>query len=157
VPPGPQTGSGTAEDVPGEADVGGSIELTDDSYLCPYTVVIDSDEKLPYTFLGIRSDARAGGRVLAVPLMRRGLRTGDYSLRGYESRVAVERKSPQDVYGTIGRRRECFQRELARLNEMDFAAVVVEADWETILCNPPEWSRLRPKVVYRSVLAWQQR
>jgi ERCC4-type nuclease len=120
-------------------------------------VVIDSDEKLPYTFLGIKSDARAGGRVLAVPLMRRSLRTGDYSLRGYESRVAVERKSLQDLYGTLGRRRACFERELARLNEMEFACVVVEANWETILCDPPERSQLRPKVVYRSVLAWQQR
>jgi hypothetical protein len=120
-------------------------------------VVIDADEKLPYTFLGIRSDARAGGRVLAVPLMRRSLRTGDYSLRGYEARVAVERKSLQDLYSTLGRRRACFERELVRLNEMDFAAVVVEADWETVLRDPPERSQLRPKVVYRSVLAWQQR
>jgi hypothetical protein len=120
-------------------------------------VVIDSDEKLPYTFLGIKSDARAGGRVLAVPLMRRGLRTGDYSLRGFEARVACERKSAADLYSTIGQRRACFERELARLNEMDFAAVVVEADWETLLREPPERSRLRPKVVYRSILAWQQR
>jgi hypothetical protein len=89
--------------------------------------------------------------------MRRGLRTGDYSLRGYEARVAVERKSLQDVYHTLGQRRACFQRELARLNEMDFAAVVVEASWEAILRDPPERSRLRPKVVYRSVLAWGQR
>src|SRR5262245_32131111 len=122
VPPGAQAGPGAAEDVSGQVDAGGTIEVADDRFLCPYTVVIDSDEKLPYTFLGIKSDARAGGRVLAVPLMRRGLRTGDYSLRGYESRVAVERKSPQDLYGTIGGRRACFQRELARLNEMEFAA-----------------------------------
>jgi hypothetical protein len=89
--------------------------------------------------------------------MRRGLRTGDYSLRGYEARVAVERKSLQDVYHTLGQRRACFERELARLNEMEFAAVVVEASWEAILREPPGRSRLRPKVVYRSVLAWGQR
>jgi hypothetical protein len=40
---------------------------------------------------------------------------------------------------------------------MTFAAVVVEADWEKILKHPPDFSRLNPKTIFRSVIAWQQR
>jgi hypothetical protein len=39
---------------------------------------------------------------------------------------------------------------------MVFAAVVVEAEWSTILHQPPEESRLSPKIVFRSVITWQQ-
>jgi hypothetical protein len=47
--------------------------------------------------------------------------------------------------------------ELKRLSEMRAAFVVVEAGWHTILTAPPERSRLLPKTVFRSVIAWQQR
>jgi ERCC4-type nuclease len=140
-----------------EAEAEATISVAEDCYVCPYTIVIDSREQRPFLFTGIRSDARCGGRVLAVPLVRRGLVSGDYSLEGYESRVACERKSLADLYSTLGQGRKRFQRELERLNKMDFAAVVVEASWETIVRDPPPRSKLRPKTVYRSVLAWGQR
>src|SRR5262249_3558510 len=94
---------------------------------------------------------------LVVPTKVVHLRTGDYTIEGFESRVACERKGAADLYGTLGQRRRPFEAELDRLNNMDFAAVVVRADWETILREPPPTSKLRPKSVFRSVLAWQQR
>jgi hypothetical protein len=33
---------------------------------------------------------------------------------------------------------------------------VIEADWQTLLHDPPANSRLSPKVIFRSVIAWQQ-
>ena len=62
-----------------------------------------------------------------------------------------------DLFATLGQDRERFERELTRLAEMTFAAVVVEADWDKILKHPPEFSRLNPKTIFRSVIAWQQR
>ena len=50
-----------------------------------------------------------------------------------------------------------FQKELARLASFECAAVVIEAGWDEIPRRPPEWSKLAPKVVFRSILAWQQR
>ena len=53
--------------------------------------------------------------------------------------------------------RDRFERELERLSAMDWAAVVVEATLETIVRDPPPYSELSPKTVYRSLLAWSVR
>jgi hypothetical protein len=78
-------------------------------------------------------------------------------VRGWETRVAVERKSLADLFSTIGQGRERFVRELERLAEYDFATVVVEAEISTILTAPPPHTQLSPKTVTRSVRTWQQR
>lgn len=127
----------------------------DATFPCP--VVVDTREQAPFTFGGLRTDARDGARPLAVELVRAGLSSGDYSLLGFEQRVAVERKGLADLFGTLGQGRERFERELQRLTGYAYAAVVVEADWATVLTAPPEHSQLRPKVVHRSVIAWQLR
>lgn len=124
---------------------------------CPFVVVVDTREQASFSFADLRSDAREGSRPLNVPTVVGTLRSGDYSIRGLEDAVAVERKSMQDLYSTLGQGRERFVRELERLAVMEFAAVVVEADWSAMLSTPPPHSSLNPKTVFRSVLAWQQR
>jgi hypothetical protein len=123
----------------------------------PCTVVIDTREQHPYAFAHIPADAYQGEGLLAVRTEVRTLRSGDYSLAGYEARVAVERKSKADLFGTIGQGRERFERELARLNGMQFASVVVEAEWSEIFRDPPPHTQVLPKTINRSVLAWKQR
>jgi ERCC4-type nuclease len=140
-----------------EAEAAATIDVAEDTYICPYTIVIDSREQRPFLFTGIRSDARHGKRVLAVQLVRKGLASGDYSLEGFEDKVAVERKGLSDLYSSLGKDRRRFNRELERLAAYDFAAVVIETDWDTIINRPPERSKLRPKRVFRTVIAWQQR
>jgi DNA excision repair protein ERCC-4 len=129
----------------------------DEPLVTPWLLLIDSREQSPYDFQGLRADAKDGRRPLQVRTEVRGLPSGDYSIAGQEQWVAVERKSAADLFGTIGQHRERFERELARLNEMTFAAVVVEAEWSELLAHPPPRTKLLPKVVYRSVIAWQQR
>lgn len=85
------------------------------------------------------------------------LRQGDYSLWGCHDRVAVERKSKADLFATLGQGRDRFERELERMASLEFAAVVVEAEWSEVLSDPPRHSDLNPKTVFRSVIAWQQR
>jgi len=86
-----------------------------------------------------------------------GLKSGDYSIVGHEDEISIERKSLDDLYGTLTHGRERFERELERLQSMKFSAVVVEASW-TVICNrPPEYSRVAPKSIYRSILAYKQR
>jgi ERCC4-type nuclease len=65
--------------------------------------------------------------------VRRGLPVGDYSLEGYESVVAVERKSLDDFVGTVIRARGRFERELDCLKEFELGVVVVEATHEDVL------------------------
>lgn len=61
-----------------------------------------------------------------VETVRATLTAGDYSLAGYETRTAVERKSFPDLLATVTRARKRFAAELRKLREMEFACVVVE-------------------------------
>jgi ERCC4-type nuclease len=128
---------------------------------CPFTVLVDTREQRPFTFLGLHADARQGRRSLIVHTEAASLHAGDYGAvdeaSGVAVPVAVERKSLGDLYGTLGQGRGRFVRELGRLAALAFAAVVVEADWATVLHAPPVHSRLNPKTIFRSVVAWQQR
>lgn len=126
-------------------------------YVFPATVIIDTREKTPYTFTGITADKKDGGGEIVVPTRIERMKSGDYSLLGYADRVAVERKSLADLFGTLGRGRARFERELARLNEMDFALVLVEAEWSEIVGHPPPHTKITPKSIHRSVLAFRVR
>jgi hypothetical protein len=106
-----------------------------DYIITPYTVIIDSREQAPHSFQGFLADAHQKNKPLLVSVEVAGLKSGDYSLKGFEDRIAVERKSLQDAYSTFCQGRDRFERELARLNEMEYAAVVVEASWSRILAR----------------------
>jgi len=121
--------------------------------LSSFVAVIDTREQSPFTFQDLRGDA--GRQVLTVPCLRRALPSGDYSIDGHEDHIAIERKSLEDLFGSLGRERARFKREIERLARMNYAAVVCEADWDCIMRFPPEFSRLPPRTVYRTVLAWQ--
>ena len=81
------------------------------------TIVVDTREQEPLSF----DPAIAS-------VERRALPAGDYSLVGLEERVAVERKSLDDLVSTVIRGRQRFARELERLQGYDAACVVVEAN-----------------------------
>ena len=81
---------------------------------------------------------------------------GDYSIAGFEHRIAIERKSLQDLVGCLGRERERFIRELVRLRGYDFAAVVVEEPMASLRAGHFRGA-LDPKAGEQSVWAWAQR
>jgi ERCC4-type nuclease len=123
--------------------------------LFPLAVLIDKREKSPYSFTGLMADESQSGKPLRVITRSVKLPTGDYSLATLTDEVAVERKSGEDIFHTIGQSRDRFERELIRLSSMKFAAVVIEAELSTILNHPPAESQLRPKTVVRSIMHWQ--
>ena len=129
----------------------------DESVVFPCPIIVDTREQSPFEFAGITADSKQGYRPIIVEVVRGCLGSGDYSLQGMEQRIAIERKGLEDLFGTLGRGRGRFQRELIRLSEYDFAAVVVEADWNAIITAPPEHSKLSPKTIFRSCIAWQIR
>jgi DNA excision repair protein ERCC-4 len=140
-------------------------------HLCPFVILIDNREKAPYSFTELPrkkkyGKGRKGGKnsvpaSLYVPTETRYLPTGDYSIDGMEDRFAIERKSLEDLYGTIGQHRERFEAELERLNALDFAAVVIEANQREIWAPSryrPDWrSKLDPRAVEGSIVAWSIR
>ena len=81
------------------------------------------------------------------------LTTGDYSIRGLESIIAIERKSLPDLLGCVGQHRERFDREVMRLLAYPCRAIVVESTWADLEAG--EWqSRITPAAAIGSLLGW---
>jgi len=104
---------------------------------------------------------------LAVRTVTKGLRSGDYSIDGLEDRIAVERKSLDDLYGSVTWGRKRFEAEIERMDSLGisdaaaFFAVVIEATWPEIV-NPaayrPGWeNRTDPRSVEGTIVAWSMR
>ncbi len=87
----------------------------------PLAIVVDSREQLPFSFKG--HTCYEGTTVTTGTL-----NTGDYSLEGLTSFVAVERKSLPDLVMCLGKERERFVRELERGRALDAFAVICEGD-----------------------------
>ncbi len=91
------------------------------------------------------------------------LPTGDYSIKGMEMPVCgkhsicIERKSLSDLFNSCGKGRERLQREFERMSCFDHAEIVIENDLAAIFKSPPPLSDMKPKAVYRTLVAWSQR
>lgn len=121
---------------------------------CPFSVIVDSREQAPWHFTGIECDKT--GSPLIVPLVNTALVSGDYSIEGFENSVAIERKSPGDFRGSITADRDRFEREMERLAKLEYAAVVIEADWKELL-EPAQHSRVSPTAIARTIQSWSIR
>jgi ERCC4-type nuclease len=102
--------------------------------------IVDSREQRPLCLAPLRSQ-------------RGKLVTGDYSVRGLEHLVAIERKSIQDLIGCIGRDRERFKRELQRLHAYQYRALVVEGSWAQLERGEYR-GKVSPQSAVGSLLAW---
>jgi hypothetical protein len=113
----------------------------------------------PYQFAGMPTDKGEGPGPWVIPVEVAKLGEGDYSLKGYEGDIAIERKSLADLFGTVGQGRDRFERELQRLNDGGYRVteVVVEAELSEILTSPPRHSALSPKTISRSLISWRQK
>ncbi len=140
--------------------------------VCQFLIVVDVNEGAPYRFTGFEADAAGAALLISTvtrPLYTHGKRRvivegkeywkglADYTVDGLEEMVQIERKSLEDLYGTLGGRREDFEAEICRLNECEFAAVVVEASWRQVITEPPRHSKLNPKTVEGTINAWSMR
>lgn len=111
----------------------------------PLPIVQDSREQAPFRFVGFPVTVEVAT-----------LEAGDYSLAGFMRRVAVERKSLQDLVGCLSGDRLRFERELARLRGFDAAAVVVEAP-AYALRSGRYLGRLDAGAAWQSILAFSMR
>ena len=90
------------------------------------------------------------------PCVTRCLRTGDYSLEGYERRISIERKSLDDLVSCLGKNRDRFEAELQRGNCMEYFAVIVEGTYSQ-LASGDYVSRLHPNSGVESISAFEVR
>lgn len=81
------------------------------------------------------------------------LATGDYSVRGLEHHIAIERKGLGDLLACCGTERERFEREVQRLLAYPVRALVIESVWAEIECGSYR-SKISSKAVIGSLLGW---
>ena len=103
-----------------------------------FTIIIDSREQKPYYFK--RSVVK-------------NLKSGDYSVAGLEDKITIERKTKSDAYGTIGKGRKRFKKELENFINYDYKAIVVECSLSDFL-KSPAFSKLSPKSAINSLISW---
>lgn len=109
-----------------------------------FRIVVDTREKLPLP--------------LPAGIVERGtLRTGDYSLAGYENAFAVERKSLADLVRSLTQERARFERELERLAAIPFRRVLVEEPYRCLLVERFAFSQASPVAMRGSVEAYEVR
>jgi ERCC4-type nuclease len=108
-------------------------------------ILIDSREQLPYRFESY--DCETISEALVV---------GDYSLAGLESRVSIERKSLDDLAGTLTAGRERFARECERGRTLEFFGLVIEASLDDIRRHRYQ-SQALPQCLLQTLAAWSIR
>jgi DNA excision repair protein ERCC-4 len=106
-------------------------------------IVVDSREQTPLRFTRL-------------PSVEGTLRTGDYSLTGFESHFAIERKSLEDLVGSLSRERERFMHEIDRLRGYDFCRLLVIGGESDVHVRAYR-SRMDPKAVIASLAAIEAR
>lgn len=142
------------------ATIGGQLALTDNAETESFTILIDSQEKQPWTFQGLGSEVSP----LIVPIKWQtlGPTHGDYSVAGNEGFVHVERKSIDDALGTFlshGERRDRWLATLCFLAEIPMGCVIVEGTYGQCLAAIKQRGT-RSQVALRnefigSVMSWQ--
>ena len=109
-------------------------------------ILTDSREQKPYDFQKYPVEAETAA-----------LTAGDYSLAGFQDRIAVERKSLNDLVGCLtGKNRERFERELMRARSYELFAVVVEANIQDV-SDKKYKSGITPHAVLQSITAFHIR
>lgn len=110
-------------------------------YLAPFVIAIDTREQRPLDFPGFA-------------VMRKTLPTGDYSMVGFEERIAIERKSKADAWSCVADGRARFERCMARLGQLERAAVVIECSLSEFQVQPYQIQRVNAATAVGSYLSW---
>lgn len=103
-------------------------------------ITIDTREQRPWSFGDLATVSRGT------------LTAGDYAVAG-DYGFAIERKSLDDFAATVTTGWPRFKRELARMREAHFPAVVmiVEADWMDVMRHEYASPSIQPAVLLRRV------
>lgn len=121
-----------------------------------YTVVKDTREQLGWEF---SEGTNCAGMVVST------LFTGDYSIKGFEPRLTIERKGTTGEFArNVVEKR--FEKELKRLQEYDMPFIILEFDVADVLRFPEgsgiprsHWPKLRisPWFILKKIVEYELR
>ena len=109
------------------------------------TIISDTREQDSLDFSGFRG----------IESVRQGLKTGDYSIQGFENRICFERKAVSDLVSTLIGGHERFLREMERMRDFEVAYILVEHTAGTVYryCAKQGWE-LKFDTIIQSLLAY---
>ncbi len=111
-----------------------------------FIIWVDNREQTPYRFM--KYDAKT--EKIALP-------TGDYSLPGFQDKIAIERKTINDLIACLkGNGRNRFERELARARRYEMFTVLCEFNLSDLVSGKYQ-SNMKPHSALQSILAFQVR
>ncbi len=113
--------------------------MNEKKFLSSLTIVIDSREQNPYSFEGYKTTVQ-------------GLPIGDYGLLNCPD-IAIERKSVDDLAGSLTRGRDRFKRELQKGAIIPYFCVVIEASVSDLI-NGKYRSKAVPQSIVQSLLSF---
>ena len=83
-------------------------------------------------------------------LVRDTLESGDYSIRGFENNVGVERKNIDDLWSSLTTNSDRFKRELERLQAYELKYILVEGLESEYLAHRPE-RKIHPNCIRQAL------
>ena len=112
----------------------------EEHFLSNLVLVVDSREQQPYLFDNHKTIVK-------------GLNVGDYSLLSCEDQVSIERKSVDDLIGSLTSDRDRFEKELNKGRFYQYFALVIEASLND-LTNGRYRSAMLPKSAVQSLMSF---
>jgi len=77
------------------------------------------------------------------------MKTGDYTIKGYEDLVCVERKgSVTEIATNLGKKKKTFQAEMERMKAFDFRFILLELSASDVLDYPLSLLSEQEKLLY---------
>lgn len=119
-----------------------NIELKPFTFPTDFIVVIDTREKLPlFGSLDLKVEHKK-------------LNNGDYSLKGFEDKIFVERKQVSDLVAYIGKDHKKTEGKLSRLQGYEWKALTIETSEEEVL-SQKFFSNLSVESIRQSLALWE--
>jgi ERCC4-type nuclease len=103
------------------------------------TIIRDSREK-DGSGWKFRASANCNGMEVAK------LETGDYSLKGFENLVMIERKTITDLWGSLVQGRERFMREMERAKAYPIRYLIIEGTLAEVMSGI-RYSKVPPQAI----------
>lgn len=88
--------------------------------------------------------------------VRCALKTGDYTVEGYEDEIIIERKTLEDLVSTLTTKRKTFIKECQRMEAFKRKFIVIEATLAR-LKSPYAHSDAHPNSIFGTLIAIQER
>jgi len=84
------------------------------------------------------------------------LKDGDYSVRGFENKIAFERKGITDLFPYCSTERDKTVAKMTRLKTFDFAALIIEAKESEVLQHQV-FTKVHPETIKGALISFQVR